>query len=206
METRLRSLEDVSEPVEPVHIVFLIQLPKIAGGCQKFVGFQGGKWRTVHIDELSESSEQLPRIDQLVNRSIGELFKPVNSAMSEEDDGMEVDRDEMEEIGENSESDECAAFDPALILRNCLQAAAARVFDDSAKVNRATRRIDILLSLLPEDSSYETGQYHYALHFRFNYLFTNISPADAKYLYKSYLNWVKDMYKKYIYIYIYIYI
>ena len=168
METRLRSLEDVSEPVEPVHIVFLIQLPKIAGGCQKFVGFQGGKWRTVHIDELSESSEQLPRIDQLVNRSISELFKPVNSAVSEEDDGMEVERDEMEELEENSQLDDTAAFDPALILRNCLQAAAARVFDDSAKVNRATRRIEILLCLLPEDSSDETGQFHYVLHFRFN--------------------------------------
>ena len=164
VETRLRSLEDASEPVEPVHIVFLIQLPKIAGGCQKFVGFQGGKWRSVHIDELSESSEQLPRIDQLVNRSISDLFMQESAAVSEaDDDGMEVDRDEMEEMEENSGSDDpssVAAFDPALILRNCLQAAAARVFDDSAEVIRATRRIEILLGLLPEDSSHKTGQYN----------------------------------------------
>ena len=125
-------------------------------GCQKFVGFQGGKWRSVHIDELSESSEQLPRIDQLVNRSISDLFKQASAALSEAHDddddddddddndddddggGMEVDRDDIEKMEENNQSDDSsfvAAFDPALILRNCLQAAAARVFDDSAEVN-----------------------------------------------------------------------
>jgi hypothetical protein len=43
------------------------------------------------------------------------------------------------------------------LLKNCLQDAAARIYDESAEVNRATKRIEILLKWLPEDNSQETG-------------------------------------------------
>ena len=43
------------------------------------------------------------------------------------------------------------------MLRNCLQAAAARIYDESADVVRATKRIEILLQWLPDDDSQETG-------------------------------------------------
>ena len=64
--------------MKPIHIIFIIQLPKVAGGCQHFVGFQGGKWQAVHIDELLESSEQFPQIERLINRSVSDLFQPEN--------------------------------------------------------------------------------------------------------------------------------
>ena len=44
-----------------------------------------------------------------------------------------------------------------VLLKNCLQAAAARIYDESAEVDRATKRIEILLKWLPEDDSQETG-------------------------------------------------
>ena len=71
--------------MKPIHIIFIIQLPKIAGGCQHFVGFQGGKWQSVHIDELLESNEQLPHIEQLVNRAVSDLFQ---SAIPERSDDI----------------------------------------------------------------------------------------------------------------------
>ena len=71
-QTRRTSLETFDP--KPVHIIFIIQLPRIAGGCQHFVGFQGGKWRCVHIDELLEANEKLPQIELLVNRSVSDLF------------------------------------------------------------------------------------------------------------------------------------
>ena len=46
---------------------------------------------------------------------------------------------------------------PTLLLKNCLQAAAARIYDESADVDRATKRIEILLEWLPEDVSQNTG-------------------------------------------------
>ena len=87
--------------MKPIHIIFIIQLPKIAGGCQHFVGFQGGKWQAAHIDELLESSEQFPQIEQLINRSVSDLFQPENLVNT---DGIEGDessesRVEMLEVG-----------------------------------------------------------------------------------------------------------
>ena len=77
--------------MKSIHVIFIIQLPKIAGGCQHFVGFQGGKWQSVHIDELLESNEQLPEIEQLVNRSVSDLFLPRNPSRVEHVDDMDVD-------------------------------------------------------------------------------------------------------------------
>ena len=81
------------KPIKPIHIIFVVQLPKIAGGCEHFVGFQGGKWQSVHIDELLESGEQLPLIQQLVNRSVSDLFKAENMRGPNNIDAMDVDNE-----------------------------------------------------------------------------------------------------------------
>ena len=103
-ETRHRTIEDIIQTsVKPIHIVFIIQLPKIAGGCQHFVGFQGGKWQAAHIDELLESNEQFPQIEKLINRSVSDLFQPEieisieNLASGEDIEDMEVDIDDSSE-------------------------------------------------------------------------------------------------------------
>ena len=46
---------------------------------------------------------------------------------------------------------------PTLLLKNSLQAAAARIYDESPEVDRATKRIEVLLKWLPEDDARETG-------------------------------------------------
>ena len=84
-------MKNLGKPVEPIHIVFVIQLPKIAGGCQHFVGFQGGKWQSVHIDELLESNEYHPQIEQLVNRSVSDLFRPEITLKDNNSEDMNVD-------------------------------------------------------------------------------------------------------------------
>ena len=86
--------------MKPIHIVFIIQLPKIAGGCQHFVGFQGGKWQSAHIDELLESNEQLPQIEELINHSVSDLFKPENRERDGEIQAMEIDQrpDDFQEM------------------------------------------------------------------------------------------------------------
>ncbi len=91
-DTRRRTLEGFNVPVKPIHIIFIIQLPNIAGGCQHFVGFQGGKWQSVHIDELLESNEQLPQIEQLVNRSVSDLFQSTIPVKSDDTDDMDLDQ------------------------------------------------------------------------------------------------------------------
>ena len=96
-------MENFDKPAKPIHIVFIIQLPKIAGGCQHFVGFQGGKWQSVHIDELLESNEQLPQIEQLVNRSVSDLFQSVDSTRADDNEDMDVDENQDVSLPSDSE-------------------------------------------------------------------------------------------------------
>ena len=106
-DTRRRMLEGFKtseKSVKPVHIVFVIQLPKIAGGCQHFVGFQVGKWRSVHIDELIESGEQQPQIEQLLNRSVSDLFQPANTVRGDNIEEMDFEQEgsEIQDIDANT--------------------------------------------------------------------------------------------------------
>ena len=96
-------MENFDKPVKSIHIVFIIQLPKIAGGCQHFVGFQGGKWQSVHIDELLESNEQLLQIEQLVNHSVSDLFHSVDSTKADDNEDMDVDENQDVSLPSGSE-------------------------------------------------------------------------------------------------------
>ena len=121
---------------EAVHIVLIAQLPRIAGGCRNFVGFQGGKWMSVHIDELRPPGKHTPSIEQLIDRPISELF---SGDRIEEDDSMP------------------AVTVAVKLLRNCVQAAACRVDSETESTERSTQRIELLLDLLPDDYQTQEG-------------------------------------------------
>ena len=116
--------------LEAVHIVLIIQLPRIAGGCRNFVGFQGGKWISSHIDELRPPGRHTPSIEQLIDRPISGLFG----------------------------GDAMPAVTVAVkLLRNCVQAAACNVDSETESAERSTRRIELLLDLLPDDYQSQEG-------------------------------------------------
>ena len=122
--------------LEAVHIVLITQLPRIAGGCRNFVGFQGGKWMSAHIDELRPPGRHTPSIEQLIDRPISKLF---NGDRVEEGDTMS------------------AVMVAVKLLRNCVQAAACRVDSETESDGRSTHRIELLLDLLPEDYQTQDG-------------------------------------------------
>ncbi|KAL3881514.1 hypothetical protein ACJMK2_027946, partial [Sinanodonta woodiana] len=55
------------------HVVFIIQLPRIAGGC--FTGFQCDLWHSVHLDDLRAQYEDIPSITEMLNKSVGTLIE-----------------------------------------------------------------------------------------------------------------------------------
>ena len=122
--------------LEAVHIVLITQLPRIPGGCRNFVGFQGGKWISVHIDELRPPGKNTPSIEQLIDRPISELF---NGDRIEEDNDIP------------------AVTVAVKLLRNCVQAAACRVDSETESAERSTHRIELLLDLLPDDYQTQGG-------------------------------------------------
>ena len=120
-----------------VHIVLITQLPRTAGGCRNFVGFQGGKWMSAHIDELRPPGKHTPSIQQLIDRPISELFSgdPI-----EEDDSIP------------------AVTVAVKLLRNCVRAAACKVDSETESAERSIKRIELLLDLLPDDYQTQGGQ------------------------------------------------
>ncbi|KAK2555497.1 E3 ubiquitin-protein ligase rnf213-alpha [Acropora cervicornis] len=165
VDERACAIEDFKKTVghdqSLVHIVMIVQLPRLVGGCQTFAGFQGGRWISVHIDELRPPIGQIPAIEFMVDRSISELFDVAPSTTHSEE--MEVAIEEQEQIDIEMETSDHAANERVLdkvniisLLRSCIQAAVARIDEESRLSSRSTRRIEVMLNLLPDDRSEKT--------------------------------------------------
>ena len=169
VEQRTTAEQDFAESVgcDPssfVHIAMIVQLPRLVGGCQSFAGFQGGQWISVHIDELHPPSGQIPAIEFMVDRSVSELFDVAPTTTRTND--MEVEEQQEEVIDIEMEAVDLASSETILdkvdivsLLRTCVQAAVARIDDESWRSSHSTRRIDVILSLLPDNRSNGTGKY-----------------------------------------------
>ena len=173
MEERASAVQNFQKTVgydqSLVHIVMIVQLPRLVGGCQTFAGFQGGRWISVHIDELRPPTGQIPAIEFMVDRSISELFDVAPSTTQCEE--MEVGEEEQEQIDIEVETSDHASNSTLLdkvdiisLLRSCIQAAVARIDDESRPSSRSTRRIEVMLNLLPDDRSQDTSMYRAMLH------------------------------------------
>ena len=167
VEQRTIAVEDFANILgydpSSVHIVMIVQLPRVVGGCQTFAGFQGGRWISVHIDELRPPTGQIPAIEFMVDRSVSELFDVAPSTTRCE---MEVEDQEEEGTDIEMEPSDFAHSDVVLdkvdivsLLRSCVQAAVARIDDESWRSSRSTRRIEVMLNFLPDDRSNGTGRY-----------------------------------------------
>ena len=177
VEQRTTAEEDFKEnvghdPSSFVHVVMIIQLPRLVGGCEAFAGFQGGSWLSVHIDELRPPTGHIPAIQFMVDRSMSELFDVAPTSTRVDKIYVEAARDDME-VDEQSEEGidiEMGASDLASgdaiadrvnivsLLRSCVQAAIARIDAEPWRSSRSTRRIELMLSLLPDGRTDGTGK------------------------------------------------
>lgn len=158
-------LESVGHnPSSFVHIVLIVQLPRLVGGCPTFAGFQGGRWLSIHIDELRPPTGQIPAIQFMVDRSVSELFDVAPSTTQVDEMEVEEEQEEVTDIDMETTADvspidsNLDKVDIVSLLRSCVQAAVARIDDESSRPSRSTRRIELMLSLLPDCRSRETGK------------------------------------------------
>jgi len=171
VEQRTTSEQDLRESIGHnsssfIHIVLIVQLPRLVGGCPTFVGFQGGRWLSIHIDELRPPTGQIPAIQFMVDRSVSELFDVAPSATQVADMDVEEEQkhEEMTDIDMEITADVFSGdtnldkVDIVSLLRSCVQAAVARIDDESCRPSRSTRRIELMLSLLPDCRSRQTGK------------------------------------------------
>ncbi|XP_044530479.1 E3 ubiquitin-protein ligase RNF213 [Gracilinanus agilis] len=156
-----------------IFVYFITKLSRMESGSS-YVGFHGGLWNSVHIDDLRRPTIMVSDITILQSVSISQLFKPeglceaTESTEMEVEPGTEADNEadiemetdtiycgEMEVENENSEMEKgkehAEVLDTTTLLRSCVQSAMGMLKDQDDAFKRATRRVEILLSLLNED-------------------------------------------------------
>eukprot|EP00118_Oscarella_pearsei_P024117 m.299141 g.299141 ORF g.299141 m.299141 type:complete len:999 (+) comp40786_c0_seq43:168-3164(+) len=143
--------EDEKEQIMRRHIVLVIHLSRVAGGC--FLGFQGGAWTEVHIDDLkpANQSKQLS-IMSVVGRNLSALLG--FSADGDPDvEDMDVEPEAVPRAAQEN-----AVLSVAVLFRSCVHAATSRL-DDPAEspADSVNKRLSILLRLIPEDETSCTG-------------------------------------------------
>ncbi|KAM3876274.1 LOW QUALITY PROTEIN: E3 ubiquitin-protein ligase rnf213-alpha-like [Diretmus argenteus] len=100
-------------------VYFVTKLTRIEGGTS-YVGFQGGPWQSVHIDDLRRSKEFVSDVQSLKNLRISELFE-----------------DTPEDV-----------LDTADLVRSCVQSAVSMLRDEEDSGEFSTKRVENLLTLL----------------------------------------------------------
>ncbi|XP_061079146.1 E3 ubiquitin-protein ligase rnf213-alpha [Conger conger] len=166
-----------------VFVYFITKLPRMEGGTS-YVGFHGGPWKSVHIDDLRRSKDIVSDIKALRGLTISELFEDKveeHEAMEEEDMYTATEEQDMEH-SKHTDGGE-AMLDTTALVRSCVQSAVGMLRDQGEGGARSTRRVEILLSLLA-DSGELKAAFLTALKRRLHTLLvTNDGKASPK-------NWV----------------
>ncbi|XP_060889951.1 E3 ubiquitin-protein ligase rnf213-alpha-like [Labrus mixtus] len=125
-------------------VYFVTKLPRIEGGTS-FVGFQGGPWRSVHIDDLRRSKEFVTDVNCLKKLCMSEIFEDPPEAMDAEDhNGVPQNNDSTVLEG---------LFDIPNLLRSCVQSAVSMLRDSADNAELSTKRVESLLTLLDESQT-----------------------------------------------------
>ncbi|XP_047401153.1 E3 ubiquitin-protein ligase RNF213 isoform X1 [Sciurus carolinensis] len=151
-----------------VFVYFITKLSRMGSGAS-YVGFHGGLWRSVHIDDLRRSTVMASDVTKLQSVTISQLFMPGDGPAPEgsQEEAMEAETSKAGEVAEvemeeeGPEEMECAAsnlrsgdaqvLDSTSLLRSCVQSAVG-LLRDQESCTRNMRRVTVLLGLLSGDS------------------------------------------------------
>ena len=152
------------------HVLFIVHLLRRGGGDDdgrlgSFVGFQGGRWLSAHIDDLRTPDETVLRHDDAKHTSICDLFYSERTvpnsvptmALNQEEEGEEEDEKNHKEREENEKKTEetsTSGLYQCSRLYSCIQAAVSRVVTSDNTKEWAIRRVKILLDLIPQQPKF----------------------------------------------------
>ncbi|XP_023412590.2 E3 ubiquitin-protein ligase RNF213 isoform X4 [Loxodonta africana] len=152
-----------------ISVYFITKLPRMGSGTS-YVGFHGGLWQSVHIDDLHRSTIMVSDVTKLQDVSISQLFKPQDKPEENHDEEEEMEAEmsgsgetaEAEMETESSEATESEVsglgssemLDTTRLLRSCVQSAVGMLRDQNKSFTCNTRRVEILLSLFSKDDEF----------------------------------------------------
>uniref|UniRef100_A0A672LBL4 RING-type E3 ubiquitin transferase n=1 Tax=Sinocyclocheilus grahami TaxID=75366 RepID=A0A672LBL4_SINGR len=142
-----------SESNGKIFVYFITKLPRMDGGTS-YIGFHGGPWRSVHIDDLRTSKDIISDIKALQCLTISQLFED-KSEKTDEPEAMEVEdmhtEEEKMELEDNTGWEN--VLDTNVLVRSCVQSAVGMLRDQTEAGTRSTKRVEILLMLLDDNES-----------------------------------------------------
>ncbi|ELK12270.1 RING finger protein 213 [Pteropus alecto] len=159
-----------------VFVYFITKLSRMESGTS-YVGFHGGLWQSVHIDDLRRATVMVSNVTKLQNLTISQLFNADDRPEAEvghraeggHEEPMETESGgpeapaEVDMETEASEALECEPAEPGgahtqvldtgSLLRSCVQSAVGMLRDQHAGRQRGMRRVQVLLGLLQDDTA-----------------------------------------------------
>ncbi|XP_075296696.1 E3 ubiquitin-protein ligase RNF213 isoform X2 [Opisthocomus hoazin] len=137
-----------------VFVYFIMKLSRVEGGTS-YVGFHGGLWQSVHIDDLRRSKDMVSDMTALQNLTISQVFcedlgktKVVALPVNGEQEENEVEVETPVPAAEHCEGE---ILDTTVLLRTCVQSAVGMLRDQNEDLSRSRIRIKILLGLLSKE-------------------------------------------------------
>uniref|UniRef100_A0A8C5I3M9 RING-type domain-containing protein n=1 Tax=Gouania willdenowi TaxID=441366 RepID=A0A8C5I3M9_GOUWI len=127
-------------------VYFLTKLSRIEGGTS-YNGFQGGLWRSVHLDDLRRSKELVIGIHSLKNMPMSDLFRDPPEGMLSSTIHMALPNIVPNFIVFKGYED---VFNTTDFLSSCVQSAVNMLRDEGDNGELTTRRVQNVLTLLNE--------------------------------------------------------
>ncbi|XP_050829286.1 E3 ubiquitin-protein ligase RNF213-like isoform X2 [Serinus canaria] len=137
-----------------VFVYFIMKLSRLEGGTS-YMGFHGGLWQSVHIDDLRRSKDMISDLTALQNLTISRVFSqdPGATRAAALPASGEAHQKEVE-VGApvpGAERREGEILDTTVLLRTCVQSAVGMLRDQNEDLSRSRRRIEILLGLFSRE-------------------------------------------------------
>ncbi|XP_078736318.1 E3 ubiquitin-protein ligase rnf213-alpha-like [Lampetra fluviatilis] len=135
-----------------VHVIFITKLPRVATTTSsQYVGFHGGQWISVHIDDLRSSEDLLGDVISMWGLSLSEVFARccgvTRSESTEGEEPEEEGRGFLRSVPSRTPGLTSAGSARRLVA-SCVQAACSSLRDPPALSARSTQRVHLLLQLL----------------------------------------------------------
>ncbi|KAK0144079.1 E3 ubiquitin-protein ligase rnf213-beta [Merluccius polli] len=139
-------------------VVFIAKLSRIPSGSQ-YIGFQGGIWRSVHIDDLRDTEDMSWNLSAFCSIPISKLLHPGASEKME----MERTTKNKEEDKDGLPKEQSAHLHSLSLVRSCVQKAVGLLRDPSGVASRSMERIQTLLALLGNGQDDTNARFHEVL-------------------------------------------
>ncbi|XP_071387268.1 E3 ubiquitin-protein ligase rnf213-beta-like [Centroberyx affinis] len=130
-------------------VVFIAKLSRIPSRSQ-YIGFQGGVWHSVHIDDLRDTEDMSLNLSVFCGTLISKLLCP---ALSEQMETEKKRRDSEVNTSVTLRA-ETAHLHSLSLVRSCIQKAVGLLRDPSDSTPRSMQRMCILLTLLGTDQGH----------------------------------------------------